>query len=53
VPDFRGKTHLGFSLETTIDRSEFDLLWNPPRTDGEQSLSTDVTMTVDLDFVLA
>jgi polyisoprenoid-binding protein YceI len=50
VEDAMGNTRLGFTLETTIDRTEFGINWNAPLPKGGPSLSNDVTLTVELEF---
>ena len=45
-----GDTHLGFTLETKIDRTEFGINWNAPLPKGGPSLSNEVTLTVKLEF---
>lgn len=48
--DFMGNTRLGFTLQTTIDRTEFGLNWNADLPKGGKALSNDVTLTVELEF---
>lgn len=49
-----GHEALGFTLETTIDRSAFGVSWNAPLPKGGgPALSNDVTLTVELEFVRA
>jgi polyisoprenoid-binding protein YceI len=48
-----GQTVFGFELETVIDRREFGLDWNMELPTGGWALGNDVTLTVDLEFVLA
>ena len=48
-----GQTAVGFTLETTIDRTEFGVNWNAELPSGGQALSNDVTLTVELEFVKA
>ncbi len=48
--DFMGNTRLGFTLETTIDRTEFGLNWNADLPKGGKALANEVTLTVELEF---
>ena len=48
--DFMGNTRLGFTLQTTIDRTEFGLNWNADLPKGGKALADDVTLTVELEF---
>jgi polyisoprenoid-binding protein YceI len=48
--DFAGNTRLGFSLETTIDRSAYGISWNAPLPKGGNALSNDVKLHVELEF---
>jgi polyisoprenoid-binding protein YceI len=48
--DFMGNTRLGFTLQTTIDRTEFGLNWNADLPKGGKALANDVTLTVELEF---
>lgn len=48
--DFLGNTRLGFTLETTIDRSAFGISWNAPLPKGGFALSNDVKLVVELEF---
>jgi len=47
--DHFGANRVGFRLETTIDRTEFDIKWNMPLQNGEPALSNQVTLKADLD----
>jgi polyisoprenoid-binding protein YceI len=49
--DHFGKTRVGLKLETTIDRTEFDIKWNMPLPNGEPALSNEVTLKADLTLV--
>src|ERR1051325_479050 len=49
--DHFGKTRVGLKLETVIDRTAFDILWNMPLPNGEPALSNEVTLTADLTLV--
>jgi polyisoprenoid-binding protein YceI len=53
VEGAHGQTAVGFTLETTIDRSEYGLDWNADLPKGGKALSNDVTLTVELEFVKA
>lgn len=48
--DFMGNTRLGFTLETTVDRTEFGISWNADLPKGGRALSDDVTIVVELEF---
>ena len=45
-----GETRLGFTLETTLDRTEYGLEWNADLPAGGKALSNDVKLTVELEF---
>ena len=49
--DFAGNTRLGFTLETTIDRTDFGVDWNAELPKGGRALSDDVTLVVELEFI--
>jgi polyisoprenoid-binding protein YceI len=49
--DHFGATRVGLKLETTVDRTEFDIKWNMPLPNGEQALGNDVTLKADLTLV--
>jgi polyisoprenoid-binding protein YceI len=49
--DHFGKTRVGLSLETTVDRTEFDINWNMPLPNGDPALANDVTLKADLTLV--
>jgi polyisoprenoid-binding protein YceI len=51
--DFMGNTRLGFTLETTIDRTEFGVSWNADLPKGGKALSNEVTLVVELEFMKA
>jgi polyisoprenoid-binding protein YceI len=51
--DFAGNTRLGFTLETTIDRTDFGVDWNAELPKGGRALSNDVTLVTELEFVKA
>ena len=51
--DFAGQTRLGFTLETTIDRSAFGVSWNAPLPKGGFALSNDVKLIIELEFIKA
>ena len=48
-----GNERFGIKLETTVDRTAFGVSWNNPLPSGEPSLSNDVTILADLQFVKA
>ena len=49
--DHFGTTRVGLKLQTTIDRTEFDINWNMPLPNGEPALSNEVTLKTDLTLV--
>ncbi len=49
--DHFGATRVGLKLETTVDRTEFDIKWNMPLPNGEPALSNQVTLKADLTLV--
>jgi polyisoprenoid-binding protein YceI len=49
--DHFGKNRVGLSLETTIDRTAFDMNWNMPLPSGEPALANEVTLKADLTLV--
>ena len=49
--DHFGATRVGLKLETTIDRTAFDMKWNMPLPNGEPALSEQVTLKADLTLV--
>lgn len=48
--DFMGNTRLGFTLETTIDRTDYGVNWNAELPSGGPALSNEVTLHVELEF---
>ena len=48
--DFMGNTRLGFTLETTIDRTDFGVSWNADLPKGGKALANEVTLVVELEF---
>lgn len=48
--DFMGNTRIGFTLETTINRTEFGVSWNADLPKGGRALSDDVVLVVELEF---
>ena len=49
--DHFGKNRVGLSLETTVDRTAFDMNWNMPLPNGDPALANDVTLKADLTLV--
>ena len=49
--DHFGKTRVGLKLQTTVDRTAFDIKWNMPLPNGEPALSNDVTLKAELTLV--
>ncbi|HTU31091.1 MAG TPA: YceI family protein [Solirubrobacteraceae bacterium] len=48
--DFMGNTRLGFTLETTIDRTDYGVSWNAELPTGGKALQDEVTLHVELEF---
>lgn len=48
--DAMGNTRLGFTLETTIDRTDYGVNWNVELPSGGPSLANDVTLHIELEF---
>jgi polyisoprenoid-binding protein YceI len=46
-----GKTGIGISLETVVDRTQYGLNWNAPLPKGGFALSNDVALVVELELV--
>ncbi|MBF4617484.1 YceI family protein [Clavibacter sp. VKM Ac-2873] len=53
VVDGYGQTKLGFSATTKIDRTEFGVNWNAALEAGGFTLGNDVTVTLEIQFVLS
>jgi polyisoprenoid-binding protein YceI len=51
--DHFGKNRVGLKLDTTIDRTQFDINWNMPLPTGEPALANEVTLKADLTLVAA
>jgi polyisoprenoid-binding protein YceI len=51
--DAYGQNRFNLKLETTIDRTQFGIVWNNPLPNGEPSLANDVTLTAELYLVKA
>jgi polyisoprenoid-binding protein YceI len=49
--DHFGATRVGLQLETTIDRTKFDMNWNMPLPNGEPALDNAVTLKAELTLV--
>ena len=49
--DHFGATRVGLKLETTVDRTQFDIKWNMPLPNGEPALANEVTLKADLTLV--
>jgi polyisoprenoid-binding protein YceI len=45
-----GNTRLGFTLETTIDRTDYGVSWNADLPSGGKALQDEVTLHVELEF---
>ena len=52
VVDGYGQTKLGFSATTKIDRTAFGVTWNAALEAGGFTLGNDVTVTLEIQFVL-
>ncbi len=48
--DFMGNTRLGFTLQTTINRTDFGVTWNAELPKGDKALSEEVTLIIELEF---
>jgi polyisoprenoid-binding protein YceI len=48
--DFMGNTRLGFTLETTINRTDYGVSWNAELPSGGKALQDEVTLHVELEF---
>jgi polyisoprenoid-binding protein YceI len=48
--DFMGNTRLGFTLDATIDRTEYGVSWNADLPNGSKALSDEVNLHVELEF---
>jgi polyisoprenoid-binding protein YceI len=53
VTDPYGNERYGLRLETTIDRTQFGILWNNDMPDGTKALDDEVTLKADLSLVRA
>ncbi len=49
--DAFGNKRVGFNIETTVDRTDFDMNWNMPLPNGEPALSNDVVLRAELSLV--
>ena len=49
--DHFGATRVGLKLQTTVDRTKFDINWNMPLPNGEPALANEVTLKADLTLV--
>jgi polyisoprenoid-binding protein YceI len=49
--DHFGSNRVGLKLETTVDRTQFDMNWNMPLPNGEPALKNEVTLKADLTLV--
>jgi len=48
IEDPYGRTRIGLTIATTVDRTTFGLDWNVPLPNGEPALANDVTLTAEL-----
>ena len=48
-----GNERYGLKLETTVDRTEFGILWNAEMPNGTKALADEVTLKADLSLVKA
>jgi len=48
-----GNERYGLKLETTVDRTQFGILWNAEMPNGTKALADEVTLTADLSLVKA
>ena len=51
APDAFGNTRAHLSLETVIDRTQWDMNWNAPLPSGGKALANEVTLTVDIALI--
>jgi polyisoprenoid-binding protein YceI len=49
--DHFGANRFGLQLQTTVDRTEFDMNWNMPLPNGEPALANEVTLKAELTLV--
>jgi polyisoprenoid-binding protein YceI len=49
--DHFGATRVGLKLQTTVDRTKFDMNWNMPLPSGEPALSNEVILKAELTLV--
>jgi polyisoprenoid-binding protein YceI len=49
--DHFGATRVGLHLQTTIDRTAYDIKWNMPLPNGEPALGNEVTLKAELTLV--
>lgn len=49
--DHFGATRVGLHLQTTIDRTQYDMKWNMPLPSGEPALGNEVTLKAELTLV--
>jgi polyisoprenoid-binding protein YceI len=49
--DHFGATRVGLQLQTTIDRTAYDMKWNMPLPNGEPALANEVTLKAELTLV--
>lgn len=49
--DHFGATRVGLQLQTTIDRTAYDMKWNMPLPNGEPALGNEVTLKAELTLV--
>jgi polyisoprenoid-binding protein YceI len=48
-----GREKIGLTLESTIDRTEYDINWNAPNQSGGDYLANDVKLVAELVFIKA
>ena len=53
ITDPYGNERYGLQLETTVDRTEFGIIWNADMPDGTKALADEVTLKADLSLVKA
>jgi polyisoprenoid-binding protein YceI len=49
--DHFGANRVGLKLQTTVDRTKFDINWNMPLPNGEPALANEVTLKADLTLI--
>ena len=53
ITDPYGNERIGLKVETSIDRTAFEITWNNPLPTGDPALANEVSIVADLQFVKA